>query len=747
MREKKIDVSIIIVQYHAKKVLFDCIQSIFKSSPKISYEIIVVDNDEKQTIKKDVLEFSSKIVYVKSSKNVGYGAAVNLGAQQAKGEYLCMLNPDILIVDKTIDKLYTFISKEKKAGIVSAVLLDPKGNSPEWLAGLTLTPIRSIFTFSIIHALFPNNPITKKFLVYKKDVKHSKQTASVPLGAAIVKKYVFDKVNGFDDKFFLYYEDFDLTKRIDELGYKNYILKDAKIIHLGAQGGSREVENINKVFLQSRFYYFRKHFGLITAILTEMILRISKYTCLFAGVFIVSIILLFYRLSDLMPFIGDQAWFYLSARNMLLYGKIPLVGITSSHVWLHQGPYWTYMLAGALWLGHFNPVSGAYVTATIGLLTVWLVYKIGSEVFSKSVGLIASLFYATAPMILLNSRIPYHTAPIGLLTVLLFYVLYKWINGLRYGLPLIILLYTTLYNFETATFMLVPIFIILLIYGFYKKTTWSRDIFSPKLIGLSVLAWVTVMIPMILYDIHHGYPQTLKFDEWLVYKIATVFGFPKLHPNAPSETLQTMIPFANSMFKQMIFLPNAFISWIVLLGSFVYLVLICMPYFKMKKYLQQYSLLGLFFIIPAIGYIVEKTNSGAYLIVFFPTVAFLFAITVDRLMHLKRFFIPAICLLVFFVSANIIALFQTNFLTIPEYYVFAITQRLTVAKQIISESHGKEYNLVGRGNWSQFTSFTMNYEYLTWWMGHGPSKKKQPLRFIIQETPTKIVLQKKINDL
>src|SRR5216683_690424 len=87
--------------------------------------------------------------------------------------------------------------------------------------------------------------------------------------------------------------------------------------------------------------------------------------------------LLFYRLSTLIPFIGDQGWFYISARDMLLAGHIPLVGITSSHVWLHQGPYWTYMLAGALWIGHFNPITPAYLSAAIGLIAVLLMYKVG----------------------------------------------------------------------------------------------------------------------------------------------------------------------------------------------------------------------------------------------------------------------------------------------------------------------------------------------------------------------------------
>jgi 4-amino-4-deoxy-L-arabinose transferase-like glycosyltransferase len=456
--------------------------------------------------------------------------------------------------------------------------------------------------------------------------------------------------------------------------------------------------------------------------------------------------LLFYRLSEFMPFIGDQGWFYISARDMLLTGKIPLVGITSSHVWLHQGPYWTYMLAGALWISHFNPIFGAYLTSALGLVAVWLVYKIGSEVFSSRIGLIAALFYATSPMILLNARIPYHTSVIPILTLLLFYIVYKWINGLKYGLPLIILLYTALYNFETATFMLVPIFILILFYGLYNKSKWSKDIFKPKLILLSVLAWIIIMIPMILYDVHHGYPQTAKFIVWLVYKIATVFGFPKLHPDAPTETLRSMSQFASIEIEQMIFLRSALVSWLVLLASFVSLLFVCKTYIKKRDFLQPYSLLSLFFIIPTIGYIVEKTNSGAYLNIFFPTVALMFAIMMDRLMNVRNWFIPGLCLLLLFVLSNIVSLFQTNFLTVPSGYGFSFTQREAVAKQIIQESGGKEYNLEAKGNGSQFISFTMNYEYLAWWMGHGPTKTKEPLRFIIQETPTQILLTKEVSN-
>src|SRR5436190_19601262 len=91
----------------------------------------------------------------------------------------------------------------------------------------------------------------------------------------------------------------------------------------------------------------------------------------------------FFNLSQLMLFIGDQGWFYLSARDMLLTGHIPLVGIASSHPWLHQGALWTYLLAIFLWLFHFNPLSGAYISILLDTIAIGLIYKLGKTFFSQ----------------------------------------------------------------------------------------------------------------------------------------------------------------------------------------------------------------------------------------------------------------------------------------------------------------------------------------------------------------------------
>src|SRR3990167_8267340 len=120
--------------------------------------------------------------------------------------------------------------------------------------------------------------------------------------------------------------------------------------------------------------------------------QLNKSKLLLIGVILIGAYLRLYILPELMPFIGDQGWFYISARDMLLTGNIPLTGIASSHPWLHQGPFWTYILG------------------------------------------------------IIVSRIPYHTSLIPLLTLFYVYFLYKWVKGNVHYFPLAILMLSILYN-------------------------------------------------------------------------------------------------------------------------------------------------------------------------------------------------------------------------------------------------------------------------------------------------------------
>src|SRR5438067_630684 len=114
-------ISIIIVHYHVKKELLECIKSIIASKPKSSYEIIVVDNDEKKIIKKELSKKFPLVAYV-PNENKGFGQGNNIGANHAKGDLLFFLNPDTKVYKGAIDALADYLNRYKKAAIVAPLL-------------------------------------------------------------------------------------------------------------------------------------------------------------------------------------------------------------------------------------------------------------------------------------------------------------------------------------------------------------------------------------------------------------------------------------------------------------------------------------------------------------------------------------------------------------------------------------------------------------------------------------------------
>lgn len=137
--------------------------------------------------------------------------------------------------------------------------------------------------------------------------------------------------------------------------------------------------------------------------------KLTSNFFLLIGVLVIGAFLRLYKLGELMPFIGDQGWFYLSARDMLLTGHVPLVGITSSHTWLHQGPLYTYVLAVIFFFAHFHPLAPGYFFTLLDTCTIYVVYRFTKTFFSQTEALFTAFFYATSSLILLNSRMPYHT--------------------------------------------------------------------------------------------------------------------------------------------------------------------------------------------------------------------------------------------------------------------------------------------------------------------------------------------------
>ncbi len=728
--EKNKKLSIIIVNYKVKEKLLKCVKSIYDSKSKTQFEIIVVNNSDEEGINDSLRKYFPKTIYVKSEKNLGYGGGNNLGATYAKGEYLYILNPDTLVFKDTIDELINFIIKDKTVGIAAPMLID-ENNNPFTLQGTSeLTPLKGIICLSFLEKMFPKNPISKRY--WLKDWNHEKlkEVDVCPGTAFMLSKQLFNKIGGFDEKFFLYFEEDDISKRVRELGLKIYILTKSKIFHeVGAS--TKQLANSSKIFARSRFLYFRKHYGILKALPVEVFLRINKWTLLIFLTLGLALFLRIYNLANGMVFIGDQGWFYLSARDFIIHGQVPLVGITSSHTWLHQGPLWTYMLSIALLVSKFNPLSGAYLTTVFGLLTTFLMYRLGREMFSQKIGLIAMFLYATSPLVVFFDRMPFDPSPIPFFTVLYLFALVKWLKGNLNYFPIILLLLAILYNLELATFTLAFPFVLIFAYGCLKKKNWVKGLLNKKLILFSFVLPVIAMLPILVYDFSNGFKQTVVFLGWTFYK-----PFSSLFTHQSGnlvENLRTVAAFGLQNLQNLIFQESLLISVLLFVAGF------CLVFYqaiKSRKLNEPKSILLFLLSVSLLGIILNQTPSDAYLPIVLPFVIFVIAILFAQMLKIRRLKYIAISLLVLIIVFNSYAVFKNNL--VPNF-----TSRINAVDKIIKLANNREYNLVGRGAGSQFSSFTMNYEYLLWWKGRPVSNINVKTKIVVWESPKGIIIYRR----
>ena len=451
---------------------------------------------------------------------------------------------------------------------------------------------------------------------------------------------------------------------------------------------------------------FRKHFLLILIVCIGLSLRT-------------------YRISDLMVFIGDQGWFYLSARDLVLNENIPLVGITSSHTWLHQGPLWTYALAIVLFFFNFNPIGGAYVSILLDLLVIFVLYKLGKELFSKNVGIIAACIYAVSPLAIIHARMPYHTSPIPLLVSLFLLALYRLKKGNVYYFPFVIFLLSLLYNFELATFILVFVLFFFAGYDLVYKKLWVSKLLERKIIILSIVAFVLPMIPILVYDFNNGFKQTVIFLFWIPYSILKTFF---IHSSEPFLSgFNTMVHFTYEYNKRFIFLPNGLAALAVSLSSILYIFLKAYKNIQEKKS-TSYVFISFCFLVPLVGLFANKTPSEAYLPMLFPMLVIIVGVSVDKLLSINKFIVVVSILFVLFVFANSSSLLSKNYLMSESYgYGISFSERLRVVERIIKEADNKKYQLIGMGEGSAFESFIMNYQYLLWW-----KSKNEPVKGMVE---------------
>lgn len=232
-----IDVSVIIVNYNTKCLLMRCLDSIYKYTVDISFEVIVSDNGSTDDSYEDIKKQYSNLLFIENRSNLGFGMANNVARKKASGKYIFYLNSDTILLNNAIKYFYDYWedSQDKSIGSLGSNLLDENQNiihSYACFPNITneiKNKIRAILGYNIKKIL---HFLKIEYKSDSQDYKSSYYSGEVDYitGADLFIKN--NELADFDDLFFMYYEDVYLAYNIKKHNLRNVIIDGPKIIHL-----------------------------------------------------------------------------------------------------------------------------------------------------------------------------------------------------------------------------------------------------------------------------------------------------------------------------------------------------------------------------------------------------------------------------------------------------------------------------------------------------------------------------------
>ncbi len=221
--------SIIVVNYKNPALLRLCLKSLERTlNPKLDYEILVVDISSEIETQNVVLEEFSKVKLLPFKKNIGYTKGVNEGIKESSGDYLLILNPDIVPLKNSVEILLDFMKKNKDVGLAGPQLLNFDGSPQQSCFGFynAIT-----IGYRRVGYLPFRKQVLKKFLLEGEDLSDIRPVDWLMGSALMANRSAISKVGLMDEKFFLYFSDVDWAKRFWENGYKVIYCPSAKIYH------------------------------------------------------------------------------------------------------------------------------------------------------------------------------------------------------------------------------------------------------------------------------------------------------------------------------------------------------------------------------------------------------------------------------------------------------------------------------------------------------------------------------------
>ena len=263
------DVSIVIVSFNTRDVLRECLQSVYREAGSLRVQVIVVDNASTDGSAAMIEREFPGALLMRSEVNLGFGPANNLGFQSAAGRYVVLLNSDASLTEGSLERSVAHMDATPRAGLGGGRLI---GRDGSWQPSARMFPtvFSDLLVLSGLAARFPRSRFFGRADRTWASPMEAAEVDWVPGAYSIIRAEVLRSAGPFDPRFFLYYEEVDLCKRVKNEGCSIWYWPDIVIVHIGGES-SRQVRSLELSRtgaqltlwrMRSMLLYYRKHHGL-----------------------------------------------------------------------------------------------------------------------------------------------------------------------------------------------------------------------------------------------------------------------------------------------------------------------------------------------------------------------------------------------------------------------------------------------------------------------------------------------------
>ncbi len=226
-------------------------------------EVIVVDNGSIDGTPEMIRSEFPNVILIAEQKNHGFAKGNNIAAARARGTYLLILNPDTRVLEGAIDAMLRVLELHPDVGVVGPHLTNPNGSHQDSVRRFPTVFSHALVLLKLSHIL-SHTAVLQRYYATDVDYAREQEVDQVMGAAMMMRRSVFEELHGFDEEYWIWMEEVDLQKRLQNMGLKIYYTPTATLVHYGARSFT-QTSLLSRAwrFANSSAYYFRKHHSIV----------------------------------------------------------------------------------------------------------------------------------------------------------------------------------------------------------------------------------------------------------------------------------------------------------------------------------------------------------------------------------------------------------------------------------------------------------------------------------------------------